>query len=312
MASDGVDAEFLYGGGPLSSTDPEFCAATYRAYNDWLAEFCSHSPDKFIGIAYIPTWDVDLAIAEIKHAREKGLRGIVVSAFPTQPPEQAGGTAHNGQSSIIVTWPSSNQSYWGPEFERFWATCIELDMPVHMHLCAQLQPTGDAPPSGFLSNLSVAKLNMGRPIADAIFEGHFQRFPEAKLVSVESGIGWAGFLLELMDRNWERHRYHQNSPLTEPPSFYFRRNVKSTFIHDPVAIRERDLIGVETIMWSSDYPHMDTTFPHSLELIEEHLGGIPEEDKRKIVYENAAKALQHQRGRSRPRLIGRSAGVWRK
>ena len=109
------------------------------------------------------------------------------------------------------------------------------------------------------------------------------------LVSVESGIGWAAFLVGLMDRAWERHRYHQNSPLTEPPSFYFRRNVKATYFHDPVAIREREIIGVENIMWSSDYPHSDSPWPNSRQSIEQEFVGVPEDDKRKIVCGNAAK-----------------------
>ena len=285
MDMDGVDAEVLYGGGPLTSADPEFCLATFRAYNDWLADFCSAAPDRFIGIAYIPTWDVDIAIRETEHAHRRGLRGVMIGAYPPAPPEEAGAGGQGG----FLGWLTSGVSYNDPVFDPFWKKLIELNMAAHIHLGPALRPAGKPAPRPFLVGLTVGKLFMAEPIADAIFSGRFQRFPELMQVTVESGIGWGAFLVEYMDRNWERHRYHDESVLKEPPSFYFRRNIKATFLHDPVAIRERDIIGVDNIMWSSDYPHSDTTWPNSLDVIEEHLGGIPEDEKRKIVGENAAK-----------------------
>ena len=288
MDEDRVDAEVLYGGGPLSSTDPEFCLATFRAYNDWLADFCSYAPDRLIGIAYIPTWDVDVAIVEARRAHRKGLRGVLIPAYPPIPP--AGVGMFQGTGEMFLSSPASGVSYSGREFEPFWATLVELGMAAHIHLGARLVPIGTPPPpSSFMTHLTVGKLFMAHPIADAIFSGLFQRFPDLKLVTVESGIGWAAFLVELMDRNWERHRFHTESVLTEPPSSYFKRNIKGTFLHDPVAIRERDLIGVGNILWSSDYPHSDTSWPNSLQVIEAHLAGIPEDERRKIAGENAAK-----------------------
>ena len=287
MDQDNISAEVLYGGGPLSSPDTEFCLASFRAYNDWLADFCSHEPDRFIGIGYIPTWDVDIAIREVEHAHSRGLRGVLIAAYPPAPPKEAGDMLR-GIGNLGIIWPASGRSYNEPDYDRLWRKICDLGMAVHVHLAPALSPPGTPAPKSFLHNLTVGKMFAADWLADAILSGLFQRFPEMTWVTVESGIGWGAFLVEYMDRNWERHRYHTESVLTEPPSHYFRRNIKGTFLHDPVAIRERHTIGVETIMFSTDYPHSDTTWPNSTQILEEHLAGIPEEDKRKIAFENAA------------------------
>jgi predicted TIM-barrel fold metal-dependent hydrolase len=91
-----------------------------------------------------------------------------------------------------------------------------------------------------------------------------------------------------MDNVFERHRHHTGVKLKERPSDYFRRQVGGTFIEDPVGVRERHTIGLDVIMWSSDYPHSDSTWPHSRKAIEEHFVGVPEAERRKIVAGNAA------------------------
>jgi predicted TIM-barrel fold metal-dependent hydrolase len=137
--------------------------------------------------------------------------------------------------------------------------------------------------------ISVNKTVMCEPIATFIFSGALQRHPNLKLVSVESGIGWMAFLVPWMDHVFERHRYHTKSELTEAPSFYFHRQVFGTFIDDVVGVRNRDIIGVENIMWSSDYPHVNSSWPSSREYIEKHFGDVPLEERRKMVHDNAAK-----------------------
>src|SRR5207249_10263704 len=110
-------------------------------------------------------------------------------------------------------------------------------------------------------------LAIAEPIAQFIHLGLLERFPGLKLVSVESGVGWFAFVAEYMDGLWDKYRYMTGSPLKEPPSFYMDRQVYGTFLDDRAGIRNRHAPGAENIMWSSDYPHSKTTWPHSRETI---------------------------------------------
>ena len=120
--------------------------------------------------------------------------------------------------------------------------------------------------------------------------GVFQRFPDLKLASIESGVGWLAFAANYMDETWHKQRHWVNSVLEHEPSYFMDRNIYASFIHDRVGILTRDLPGAGNIMWSSDYPHSETTFPNSMQKIEELFEGVPEADKAMIIG-GRAKAL---------------------
>ena len=273
---DHMDGEILYGGGPLGTSSLELHLASYGAYNNWLADFCSHAPDRLLGIAYVPLLDVEKAVSDLKHSASRGLRGSVIAAFPpARDANLQGGLALSGDP---------NRSYADPEFDPFWKTSIELDMPVHMHLGAR---RGVGGPDKWMINLTNSKFAMAEPISVFIFTGLLAKYPELNLISVESGVGWMSFMIEYMDHLFERHQYWTQSPLKEPPSFYFHRQVRGTFLHDPAGVRERHSIGVKNLLWSSDYPHSETTWPNSLESIKEHFEGVPEDETFRIICQNA-------------------------
>jgi predicted TIM-barrel fold metal-dependent hydrolase len=274
MDLDGVDAQVLFGSGDgggieIRSENRPLRFAMMQVYNDWLAEHCKAYPKRTVGIAEIPHWDIELAIAEAKRAAKLGLRGVLISAIPAY------------QDS-----PPEDKPYTDPYYEPLWSALEELRMPINMHL-------GTKPLTrGLLGNImvqvSVNKSMMSEPIASFIFSGVLMRHPELKLVSVESGIGWMAFLVPWMDATWNKHRHHTQSKLEEPPSFYFHRQVFGTFIDDVVGVRNRDIIGVDNIMWSSDYPHINSSWPNSREYIEKHFGDVPEAERAKMVGGNAA------------------------
>jgi predicted TIM-barrel fold metal-dependent hydrolase len=133
----------------------------------------------------------------------------------------------------------------------------------------------------------MSKLSMAEPIAIAVFNGIFQRFPKLRFVSVESGVGWLAWMAEYMDRTWEKQRYWTDSPLAEKPSFYMDRNVYGSFINDRLGVLNRNAPGGRNIMWSSDYPHSETSFPRSHEVVARDFEGIPEADVHEIVCERA-------------------------
>ncbi len=276
LAIDNVDAEVLYGGGPLSASDPEMHLASYRAYNTWLSDFCSQAPDQLLGMAYIPIGNVEKAIDELRFAAGRGLRGVVIPAYPPDEGATEGGAIMPGD-------PNSERSYGDAEFEPFWQAAVELNMPLNVHLGAR---RADLRPYRFLPAMTGSKLALGEVVAVFVFSGILQRHPGLKFVSVESGVGWFAFCAQYMDHVWDRHRYWTDSPLEERPSFYMDRQVYGTFLDDKVGVQLRNVAGAHNIMWSSDYPHSETTWPNSWKMIEEHFVGVPEDEKQRIICGN--------------------------
>jgi predicted TIM-barrel fold metal-dependent hydrolase len=156
-----------------------------------------------------------------------------------------------------------------------------------MHLGGRIPRFGEK--QHFLADMVMSKLAMAEPVAIAIYNGIFQRFPKLRMVIVESGVGWMSWMAEYMDRTWEKQRFWTESSLTEKPSFYMDRNVFGSFINDRIGVLNRDQPGGRNIMWSSDYPHSETSFPNSHQVIERDFAGIPDKDINDIVCERARK-----------------------
>ncbi|MCH2173898.1 amidohydrolase [Myxococcota bacterium] len=272
MDFDGVEAQVLFGSGAgggvaIRTLDRPMQQVMMRAYNDWIADFCNVAPERLLGIAELPLWDLDFAVAEAERCARMGLRGVVLPAVPAYDDS-----------------PPEDKSFLDPHYEPLWAALADLGLPIHFHLGAR--PVSRDIGQNLMVQISVNKTVMCEPIATLIFSGVLERHPNLKIVSVESGIGWMAFLVPWMDHVFERHRYHTKSELREPPSFYFHRQVFGTFIDDVVGVRNRDIIGVENILWSSDYPHVNSSWPSSREYIEKHFGDVPADEKRKMIRDN--------------------------
>jgi len=266
MDADEVQAEVIYGGGPLPSAQPDLRRASYVAYNDWLADFCATEPKRLIGIAYLPCDTPEIAIAEVKRAGKRGLKGCVIPRFPGEG------------------------DWYQPEWDGLWPAILEQGWAAAIHVGGTgrtaVMPTLDS--VGFISDLMMSKFAMAESVARIVLGGVLEKHPDLHVVSVEGQLGWIPFAQQYLDHVWEKHRFWTKNELPNPPSFYFQRQVHATFMEDPVGLRERDHIGVGNIMWSSDYPHSETTWPNSRKLTDEWMEGFPEEDRRKILYENAA------------------------
>ncbi|MFC4595832.1 amidohydrolase family protein [Sphingobium tyrosinilyticum] len=286
MDKDGIDTAILFGGGPLGTANQELYKASFNAYNQWLADFCSHDPARLVGVGYIPMRDVDESIAMVREFAKKGLKAVNIPAFPQAL--QGNLDAGNAQTLALTGDVNGDRSYADPEFDPFWKAVCDLGMPVTIHLGGRAVRFNQ--PRWFLSDLLMSKFGMGEPIAIMIFGGVFQRFPDLKLVSVESGVGWFAFASNYMDETWHKQRYWVNSVLEKEPSYFMDKNIYGSFIHDRAGILMRDFPGAKNIMWSSDYPHSETTFPHSMEVIEKLFEGVPDEDRRMIIG-GRAKAL---------------------
>jgi predicted TIM-barrel fold metal-dependent hydrolase len=274
MDFDGVHAQVLFGSGSgggvaIQCEDRALRFAMMQTYNDWIAEFCLRYPSRLIGIGEIPSWDIELAVAETDRCAQMGLRGVLLPAVPAYRES-----------------PAEDQPYTSDVYEPLWEALAERSMPIHFHLGTR--PITRGLDRDVMVNISVNKSAMSEPLASFILSGALQRHPNLKLVSVESGIGWMAFLIPWMDLVWEKHRHHTKSELIEKPSFYFHRQVFATFIDDVVGIRNRDIIGVNNILWSSDYPHVNSSWPTSREYIEKHFADVPREEAQRMTCENTA------------------------
>jgi predicted TIM-barrel fold metal-dependent hydrolase len=288
MDQDGMDAQIIYGGGPLGSKNPEMFLASFDAYNRFLADFCAHDKTRLFGVGYLPMHDVPEAIRMLRDAHKLGLKAVNVPAFPFSINTLEANAKATGALGMLAMAgdPTGPRQYDNPEFYPFWEAAIELGMPITIHLGGRkVRMEADR----FITDLVMSKFSMAEPIAILILNGIFQRYPELKFVSVESGVGWMPFMADYMDKTWSRHRHWTKSPLKNPPSFYMEQNVYGSFIHDAVGIATRNLPGGRNIMWSSDYPHSESTFPKSQEWIKDLFAGVPENEKNEIVGGRAKK-----------------------
>jgi len=263
---DGIVAEVLYGGGPLTTADRDLHLASHAAYNDWLADYCAYRPGRLLGVGYIPFESPAGAVAEIRRVHRRGLRGALLPAAV----------------------PSGN--WWDADWAPVWQALVETGMPAALHVgfgFARRHRFDGGP--AFFTDLVMTKMEMAAPLADLVFGGVLARHPELRVISVEAYIGWLPFVAEYMDHAYRVHRYWNDVALAELPSAYLRRQVYATFIEDPVGIRERHALGVGNIMWSSDYPHGESTYPTSRAFVAQAFAGIPESEVRQMVHDNACR-----------------------
>lgn len=280
MEYDMCQAQLLYPSVALTgahtySSDRDLQLECVRAYNDWLREdFCSHSPDRLIGLPLGPMTGVEDLVSEWRRVADQGARGIIMSTYPN------GGTQ-----------PS-------PEDDRFWEEVQDWDYPIHIHFGFMTpsppNPTG-APTTvtgmarftgSFLSRLG---MNVFKPLADIVGSGLFERFPKLKIVAVETGIGWIPYYLEALDDTFLRIRWSAGTHLKRLPSEYFKEHLWHTFITDSHGIDNRHAIGVDHIMWSTDYPHANSDWPNSQRTVAYEFRDVPSDEKRLIMRDNAAK-----------------------
>ncbi len=269
MKNDGVEAEVLYptiGFRMFRLTDPEFQAACFQAYNDWLADLCKTHPDRLKGLALISLADIEGAIGELKRGQQIGLSG-----------------------GMIAIYPEETRPYSDPYYEPFWAAAEALGMPISLHI---LTATNKAPFETFTVDYASISNWAQRSLAAMIFSGVFERHPRLRVVCAEADIGWVANFLQRIDHAMRKHGPRMGLKLARMPGEYFRQSVRATFMSDLAGVRTWDLIGPECIMWSSDYPHTDSTWPNSQQVISREFAGVPAEAKRKILAENAA-ALYH-------------------
>ena len=276
MDADGVDAGLLYPTTGLglyrSVSDSELLTALFRAYNDWLAEFCQPYPDRLKGIAMINLDDLHSGVKELKRCAKMGLPGAMITVYP------------HGRSS-----------YDSPEYETLWATAQDLGIPLSLHFHTNRPDAGEEfsfVHAGSRSEFTNIDHWVRMSLADMIFSGVFERYPGLKVGAVEHELSWVPHFLDRMDYRYTQVRIKEGDHRFKDgilPSDYFHSNVFLSFQEDGVGVRLRDIIGTDKLLWGSDYPHPETTFPRSQQILEEILADCTEEEKAKIAGGNAAR-----------------------
>ncbi|MDA1075517.1 MAG: amidohydrolase family protein [Proteobacteria bacterium] len=267
---DGIQAEVIYGilGATARLNDNEAADEMMRIYNAWLADFCDAAPDRFAGLASIPSHSVDSAIAEVQRVMKRGgLKGIEVANDHTMAP------------------------LFDPVWEPLWALAEEAGLPLHYHTIGpridydfeSLAPLQRR--QAFAVHITSFQLAMAKIIMETIYGGVLEAHPRLSLVIGESGIGWIPYILDHMDLEWEDQ--FKDLTLTMKPSDYWHRQCYATYQSDPIGIRLLDVLGEDNVMWGSDFPHPDGVWPDSREFIDREMTGVPESVRHKLICGNA-------------------------
>jgi predicted TIM-barrel fold metal-dependent hydrolase len=264
---DGVSAEVVYGilGAGARLDDDEVCASMTHTYNAWLAEFCAKAPGRFAGIGCLAHGDHARAAAEIERCARLGLAGVELGMTPDMLP------------------------LWHDDWEPIWRTAHETGLPVHLHTTGpRTDQRWAGNPSTYrrwlATHMCAFQVPMYAVLSAILFGGAPERYPTLKIVLGESGIGWLPYALERLDYEWE-DQFRDIIP--RPPTEYWRRQFYATFQIDHTGLKNLDAIGAGNVMWGSDFPHPDGTWPDSRAILEPQLALISAADRRKILFENA-------------------------
>ena len=274
MDADGVEAEVIYSEvsafrylGDMQEGADE----SVRAFNDVLHAFAEPDPKRLVVSYQIPIYDIDVAVRELDRVLGLNAKSLQMPVFPSE-----------------LGLPE----YFDERYDPLFARIQESGLPICCHIglntnLDDLMRRDPTPNTGVM--VPVTGLLTAEAFGMWIMGGVFERFPGLKLVFVEPGLGWVPWWLHIADDMVMRQGY-EFPAITDLPSSYFHRNVHLTFIEEEIALqRLRDLLGVENLLWSTDFPHPVTSWPNSRRIIDEQFAGIPADERELIVYGNAAR-----------------------
>ena len=268
---DGMDAEVIYGilAACAKIKTPEAANEMLRIYNDFMHNFTSYYPDRMIGLACLPYSDINAAAAEVHRVAKLGMKGVELSC----------------------SWHMTPM--WHPMWDPLWEAVNETQLPLHFHTFPSIDPEErkkyDLPVQRQMTyaGLCLFQLTLGNILTALMGAAVFERFPNIRVVFGESGIGWIPYVLDRMD--FEYKDQYQDLKLKKMPTEYWRNQCKATFQYDRVGTKLIEDMGVETLMWGSDYPHPDGVWPESAKYIDDQFKHLPADVVHKMTCENAAK-----------------------
>lgn len=281
MDTDGVHVQMCFPSFPgfagstfFAANDKVLANACVVAWNDFiLDEWCGAAPDRFIPMVMVPFWDVEAAVAEVERTAAKGAKAITF----TEAPHRLG-------------LPSFHADHWDPLL----AAAAAADLPLCLHFGTGGAPDV-APDANFAVAIALFGMNSQFTTVDLLLSPVFHKHRRLKVALSEGGIGWMPYVLERVDYTWERHRWYTGVNTDVRPSDLFRDHIFGCFIADEAGIAVRNLIGIDNLMFESDYPHSDSNFPASREKLAAALQSVPDDDARKIAEDNARRVFNFPR-----------------
>lgn len=273
---DGIAGEVLYASiGMVLCNHPDFDykSACMQAYNRWLAEYCGEAPTRLFGLAQTAVSSVEEAIQDVRRAKEMGFVGMMMPGDP------------------------QHDDYDQPAYDPLWECAADLEMPICFHILTSKNSSTDAVFGQVRGNRINGFMNIIRGVQDIIglfvLGGVFDRHPRLKLVIAEGDAGWVPHYAYRMDHAYDRHGYWMEGRVLEKaPSTYIHENVYFTFQDDWVAFKNVADLNPRRLIWANDFPHTDSTWPLSQELLTEHSACISDQERQWIVRDNV-KELFH-------------------
>jgi predicted TIM-barrel fold metal-dependent hydrolase len=277
MDYDGVDAEILYvgsGGASFGALDPAERIVATRALNSAAIEWASVDPKRLMPVYVLPIEDIGVAVKEVERVVAEHGKAVQLPLIPRE----------------VGALP-----YWDEAYDPLWAVLSETGVPISQHvgasryLMVDVKQEDPTPYKGIFQSLP--PLFMAECMAGWMISGVLDRWPDLRIVLVEAGIGWIPYFLERLDTMQQTHGWKTipEHAIKENPSFYWHRNMAATFEQDHLGMRLLDLLGIENLMWATDYPHPDSTWPNSRHVLEEHFADLPRDEVELIAAGNATR-----------------------
>jgi len=275
---DGIVGEIIYpsvGMVLCNHPDADYKQACMWAYNHWLAEeFVAGAPDRLFGMGQTAVRSVAEAIEDFRKFKEMGFKGVMLPGNP-----------------------ATEEDYDHPVFDPLWRAAVELELPISFHILTtkadgvnSIGSTGQRMSRGPAQNMSQALIRSIQDIIGMFIWGRiFERHPGLRLVCVEADAGWAPHFMYRMDHGYKRHRFWmKGGDMQKLPGEYFREHVYLTFQDDWVAFKMTGMCNPRRLMWANDFPHSDSTWPWSQDLLREQTAVLSDEEKAWILGRNAA------------------------
>ena len=265
----------------LERDDKELALLCVKAYNDWMIEeWCGGDGyGRLIPLTLIPLWDPIEAAAEVRRCAALGSHAVAFSENPY----------HLGLPSIHDV-----NRFWEP----FLQACEDTETVINMHIGSSSKMPSTSPDAPFMVSSTLTFSNAMGSMCDWVLSGTFVRFPKLKIAYSEGQVGWMPYVMERMDKLWEERGDLDGigTPLPEKPTSYLT-NVFGCVFDDEIGLRNRDVVGMDQIMFETDFPHLDSTFPHTLEVAQRMVSraGLSEEETYKLMRGNAIKAYGLER-----------------
>ena len=265
---EGVAAEIIYpsmGMVLCNHPDVDYRKACLDAYNRWLAGFCEPAPERLVGLPLLGVRTPEEGVAELEAAKAAGARGVMLS----------------GNAAF--------EDYDHPAYDPFWEAAVGLGLPVSFHILTTRGDLGDHQRGHKIIQHLITIRGNQDIMSMLIFGGVFERHPELRIVCVEADAGWVPHFKFRMDHTFERHRHWQGyGGISRPPGEYFDENIYVTFQDDFSVQYALPGMNDERILWATDFPHSDGTYPRSIEVVEELASYMTPEQTRRITRDNVA------------------------